>query len=359
MTTSRPGIAAQKNSIRLEFRSAGVRHRETIKVKPTKAALKDAYRMLEAIKYDIQLGRFDYISYFPYSKNAIKFSKNKGDHITIKQALREWLIRKQPSLAPSTKKDYNNIVFNHLIPTFGLLALTELKPSSVKNWLSQLEISGKRKNNLLIPLRQMYEEAYYDEIIEKNPMERVKALTVHTREPEPFNSDETNRILNQLSGQEQNLILFAFYSGLRSSELIGLQWKDIDLKNQKAFIRRAIVLNKEKLPKTKSGTRTLELLPKAIEALQNQRKYTERENHWVFYDPKHNTRWKNHQAIRRKVWIPALKRANIKYRNPYQTRHTYASRLLSQGEKTLWVAQQMGHSDWSMIVKVYGRWIPV
>ena len=46
------------------------------------------------------------------------------------------------------------------------------------------------------------------------------------------------------------------------------------------------------------------------------------------------------------------------YRYPYQTRHTYASTLLSAGENPMWVAQQMGHADWGMIRKVYGRWIP-
>lgn len=37
---------------------------------------------------------------------------------------------------------------------------------------------------------------------------------------------------------------------------------------------------------------------------------------------------------------------------------SFASMLLSRGENPLWVAQQMGHEDWSMIIKVYGRWIP-
>jgi integrase len=48
----------------------------------------------------------------------------------------------------------------------------------------------------------------------------------------------------------------------------------------------------------------------------------------------------------------------VRYRNPYQTRHTYASMMLSAGEHPMWVAQQMGHSDWGMIRKVYGRFLP-
>jgi integrase len=48
----------------------------------------------------------------------------------------------------------------------------------------------------------------------------------------------------------------------------------------------------------------------------------------------------------------------VRYRYPYQTRHTYASMLLTAGEDPMWVARQMGHSDWGMIRKVYARWLP-
>lgn len=48
----------------------------------------------------------------------------------------------------------------------------------------------------------------------------------------------------------------------------------------------------------------------------------------------------------------------MRYRRPYQTRHTYASMMLSAGEHPMWVAQQMGHSDWTMIARIYGRWMP-
>jgi integrase len=47
----------------------------------------------------------------------------------------------------------------------------------------------------------------------------------------------------------------------------------------------------------------------------------------------------------------------VKYRCPYQTRHTFASMMLSSGKNPMWVASQMGHADWGMIRKVYGRWI--
>ena len=59
-----------------------------------------------------------------------------------------------------------------------------------------------------------------------------------------------------------------------------------------------------------------------------------------------------------RFWEGVLKKAGVPFRNPYQTRHTYASLLLSAGENPMWVAAQMGHRDWGMIRKRYGRWLP-
>lgn len=59
-----------------------------------------------------------------------------------------------------------------------------------------------------------------------------------------------------------------------------------------------------------------------------------------------------------RIWQAALKRAGVRYRNPYQTRHTYASMMLFASEQPMWVAKQMGHADWTMIAWIYGRWMP-
>lgn len=54
------------------------------------------------------------------------------------------------------------------------------------------------------------------------PLIRIKNLPNSTHEPEPFTQEEITKILNELLGQK-NLNQFAFYSGLRASELITLR----------------------------------------------------------------------------------------------------------------------------------------
>jgi len=73
--------------------------------------------------------------------------------------------------------------------------------------------------------------------------------------------------------------------------------------------------------------------------------------------PRTGQRWTD-RSIREKMWQPALRRAKVRYRRPYQTRHTYASMMLVAGENPMWVAKQMGHTDSSLTAKRYARWIP-
>lgn len=334
----------------------GIRCRESVPLPPTKTEMKVLEKKLQAIKYEISIGQFQYLKHFPESKKGKKLQANSSDHLTIEQALIDWLRRTQAKCEKSTIRDYRSVVYHHLIPAFGQLTVGELNSTTIKNWLSKLDCSNKRKNNILIPLRQLYDDLFTDEVIDKNPLERIKNLSVRTREPEPFHLEEISRILDQLQGQERNLIQFAFWSGLRTSELIALNWKDVDLEKGCIYIRTAKVMGSIKQTKTTAGMRTVNLEPEAKAALEDQLQYTKQAG-TVFHDSRKNKPWESDRAIRRLVWIPALKRAGIKYRNPYQTRHTFASMLLSRGENPLKVAQQMGHKDWGMIRKVYGRWL--
>src|ERR1019366_3566308 len=82
------------------------------------------------------------------------------------------------------------------------------------------------------------------------------------------------------------------------------------------------------------------------EALESQKALTFSRGGQLFVTPRTERPWETDGQIRKTAWAPALKRASVRYRYPYQTRHTYASTMLSAGENPLWVAQQMGHRDW-------------
>lgn len=110
-----------------------------------------------------------------------------------------------------------------------------------------------------------------------------------------------------------------------------------------------------KSTKTRCGECDVLLPPPALQA---QREHTELAGGAVFHNPRTDEPWTIGGAIRKTARTRILRRDGIRYRTAYQTRHTYASNLLSTGENPMWVAQQMGHADWAMLRKVYGRWIP-
>jgi len=350
------GVTPRGDSIQIAFTYKGERCRETLRIPPTTSNLKNANRKREAALHAIELGNFDYAEHFPRSKNAIRLSNRQGHHITIKRALEQWLRQAEKYCQKSTIRGYASAVDYYLIPNFGHMPLEKLTRTIIIEWLDSLSISNKRKNNTLIPLRRIYDEAFMEETISDNPLKRVKNLPVVSREPQPFTQDEIIRILNQLHGSDKNLIQFAFWTGLRTSELIALKWENVDLEAEKAYIREAVVEGRTKGTKTSSGERTIELTEQALDALKQQAalKHT---SPYTFIDPKTDNRWKSDQFIRKRVWIPALKKADIPYRNPYQTRHTFASTMLSMGKNPMWVQVQMGHKDWGMLRKVYARWI--
>ena len=55
--------------------------------------------------------------------------------------------------------------------------------------------------------------------------------------------------------------------------------------------------------------------------------------------------------------VPTLKKAGVRYRNPYQTRHTFATKHISQGVNLFWLAGQMGHKGPEMIFRNYGKYL--
>jgi integrase len=204
-----------------------------------------------------------------------------------------------------------------------------------------------------------------DDLIESNPLYGWTYKNMEAPDSEdaidPFTADEQSLILAALKEpQYLNLIEFAFWTGLRTSELVALLWSDIDwvkgtVRVSKAKTQKAKEAEK---PKTRRSVRDVKLLQPALDALKKQKCHSFLIGAPIFLNPLNNNQpWRGDRRIRENVWIPALKRAGVRYRNPYQTRHTYASMMLTAGESPIWLAGQMGHADTSMIFRRYGKWI--
>ncbi|MEO5785036.1 MAG: hypothetical protein ABIS17_05955 [Casimicrobiaceae bacterium] len=92
-------------------------------------------------------------------------------------------------------------------------------------------------------------------------------------------------------------------------------------------MQRARVRGEIKTTKTAAGVRDVKLLPPVLEALLAQRTHTELLG-GEFHDTRTNAPWLGDQALRLGPWRRALRAAGVRYRYPYQMRHTYASMML-------------------------------
>ncbi|WP_396190228.1 Arm DNA-binding domain-containing protein [Flavobacterium sp.] len=362
----RTGVrAATESSISIDFTYNGIRCKERLKLKPTAANLKRAEQHRAAILHAIERGTFDYAVTFPDSPRRFKFIAKPGAQYLLSEYLETWVEGHCKHLKASSLDDYKKIVYNTLIPAFGEYALPDLRRPHVREWCDLQTAGNKRLANVQSVLRKALQDALDDDLIESNPLfgwtYSKKAPPKRSDDIDPFSVEEREAILRSCRDpQHKNLFQFAFWTGLRTSELVGLEWGDIDWIRGIVRIERALTQASDEPedPKTVRSARDVKLLPAAIDALKAQKQHSFIAGSSVFLNPRTKERWSGDQPIRHGAWVPALRLAGVRYRWPYQTRHTYASMMLSAGEPPIWVAQQMGHSDLAMIFRRYARWMP-
>lgn len=358
--------AASRTSIEIAFTYQGVRFRPRVQLKPTAAGLKRAERHLAAIQDAIERGNFDPLVTFPdYPKSAL-FAERRGEVLAIGQYLEEWIERRRPELASSTWKDYRKIIRHVLIPAFGNHRLADFRKSHARDWANAQTVSVKRLRNVLSILRAALQDAADDGVIDANPLygwtpKRRGGGKTKPDHIDPFGADEREAILLAAGNPGRNAIEFAVWTGLRPSELIALMWIDIDWARGKAHVCRGLTYAADapEEPKTRAAEREIDLLPPALEALKRQLTWTKiHPSGYVFLHTRTGEPWTGDQQLRKTLFRPACIRAKVRYRYPYQLRHTFASMMLSAGEPIPWVAAQMGHSDPTVTMRVYYRFIP-
>lgn len=175
-------------------------------------------------------------------------------------------------------------------------------------------------------------------------------------EVDPFTAEERKLIINEASGEVKWLIQFILFSGLRLGEALALKWSSVNLAERKIKIEYTMSDGELTKPKTPSSIREIHLLDKAFEALERQLEYKAPDD-FVFHNPNTESYWPETDAFR-KHWVRLFNKIKLKYRNPYQMRHTFASMLISKGENIHKVAKYLGHKNIKMVIEIYGKYIP-
>lgn len=363
------GVTIRKHSsgetINITFTYKGVKCREPLSnLEVNNKNLKYAERTLGEIHNKIERGTFIYAEYFPRSVR-LKIFGNAATGKTVKMYLDEYLkICETRNLSPSTIGGYKKC--RSALSELHIFPASELTPAALKTWIQNQKTTLKTIRNQLSFLRSSLDEAVTDGVLQINPVSQVTASRYQSKKSDeestyivdPLSPAEVSALLKSAGNKQwENLFRFSLQTGLRSSELCALRWRDIDFVEKTAHVQSASVSGVTKGTKTKAGTRKVELTEEAMIALNEQKPFSFMKNGCVFEDPKTNKPWASADAIRKKAWVPTLRKAGIRYRNPYQTRHTFATRMISCGVNLFWLAAQMGHKGPEMLFRHYGRYL--
>lgn len=347
------GVEPRGDSIRISFQWRRRRCRETIALPPTAGNLKYAERLRGEILRKIELGTFNYAEYFP---DSVMARQSAPAQRTFKQVAEAWLAG--GDLAKSTVNGYRKILNATLYPKIGddpfpaisYLRLTELLAG---DW------SKKTRNNVLICIRRPFDIAHIDGLIESNPAARLRYLKAQVPPPDPFDPVEADAIIDHMATrygpQAANYAGVGFYVGCRPSEQIAISWDDMGWTDRILRIQRARVLHEVKDTKT-SRARDHELSARAQGFIEAQRQHTQLARGLVFMDPVTGGPYNDEKPFRERYWRPTLTALKMRYREPYQMRHTYATMAIMAENNPAWVARQMGNSP-QIMFRHYARWI--
>lgn len=301
--------------------------------------------------------------------------------ITVAEACGLWLDRADAEgLERSTVLAYRQHVDLHIKPLIGGVKLNKVSVPAVQAFADELAKTRSRAmvKRIVGSLSGVFSEAMRRGKAAQNPVSAVK-LRMPKRDKarlEMPTKDELRAILKAAEGRQKVFIYTAAFTGLRSSELRGLQWRDIDLKAGVLTVhRRADAYGKLGSPKSEAGTRDIPLVPTVVSLLTAwQAECPKGELGLVFPNGAGNI--ESHANLLNRVFWPLQVKAGVvnmvdgkdgegraakvpeaKF-SLHALRHAAASLFIEQGMKPKRVQELMGHSSIQMTFDTYGYLFP-
>ncbi len=246
----------------------------------------------------------------------------------------------------------------YIIPFFGERQLHTIKPSELQEFQTTLfekGLSGKYIKNIRSVFQTILEDALNDELIGSNPFKKVKQPKVIKTKIDPFTLDEIQLILKEINPKHKPMFVLAFFSGMRWGEIIALEWRHIDFNENEISITQSMVEKILDTPKTQNSNRDIDMLPIVKEYLQIQ-KDRNLSDRWVFVN-QYKDNYVRTDSLNLRIFKPLLDELGLERRPVRQTRHSFASMMLSKGEDILWVSNMLGHTETSLTLNTYSKYI--
>ncbi len=327
--------------------------------------------------------------------NDALYEKEHGLFAPDKYTVDEWFWKwvdmyKKDVVSDSTYKNYKSVYVHHVKDKIGFMKLKDVRQSDCQNVLNTAYESGLAygtMNLIRITLHALFDGTVNDEVLLKNPVtQKVKCCQREVEERRVLTSLEQSEFLKySQNSMYNNAYALVLCTGLRSGEIGGLKWEDVDFEKKMLHVRRTLLYDKSKggfyfgSPKSRKSKRDVPLTDEAIIILKNQKlfqfKLRGKSSNWNM-DPEYDglafTSMNGqptghltyiHNIIRIVTNINSDRRTISKLENvPFEEfepmtmhtlRHTFATRSIESGVKPNVLQKILGHSSITVTMDAY------
>jgi integrase len=354
------------NNLHLRWIYGGKRFRFSMKLRNNPINMQAARAKAAQIERDIAIEQFDPTleRYKPQPIDPVQLVEK----VTTIALWERWMdYQRLEGVAPQTLANRYQTIAN-LLKDFDRNLETEQDARDLQSFLlTTRKQSPATANRNIKMLKTFCNWAVKLGEMECNPFDEIKLLKSSGRSSkrDSFSLDEVHRILqtfrlHPLYFRYHDFVLMLMTFGLRPSEAIGLQWKDINFTQRTITIAESLSRTGEGSRRArrgrKNGTITVLNLPDEIYTmLEGRFTPTAKPNDLIFTSPTGKAIDDGNFAQR--IWKPLLKQAAIPHRPPYNCRHSMASHAIDQGLTLPETAYLLGHKDTTMVSKVYGHMV--
>ncbi len=226
----------------------------------------------------------------------------------------------------------------------GSVAPIDVQTWQVRQWISHLHrkgLSGKSLQRKLSSIRRFYRFLLRENLIEHNPVVDVQSPKHARKLPDTLDAETLDRLLDidpddVLAVRDRALMELLYSSGLRLSELVGLDVKDVDRRQQQ--VRVIGKGNKE---------RYVPVGRMALEAVQEwiyQRGALVAYGETALFVSKRGTRL-HPRSVQQRLNHWRLQQGLDQHVHPHKLRHSFASHMLESSGDLRAVQEMLGHAD--------------
>ena len=305
-----------------------------------------------------------------------KYEDSHGDissstDMTVDAWFNYWISEiKVKTVRWSTLSSYKDRYNKNIKEIIGNMVVSDVKPMHCQNVLNVMDNNGYAGSSMArtkATLSALFSDACENGLIAANPVTRsVKCPKKPEKNTRVLTLDEQERFLTAARESINYYhFLFILQTGVRSSELRGLKWGDVDFQNRIIHIRRNVTHDSNNNRfitgelKTSSGQRDIPMTKTAYDLLMSMkcRQSSHRQKVISFEFADHVFLNRNGKLLPNSNYDRYLEKicdkAGIERISMHTLRHTFATRCIESGMKPKTLQKILGHANISMTMDLY------